>query len=201
MPTLQNCLPEDNCCPCGAAVDPWEAPVPQVPGPVPLASPQRSPVPAGAAAGRSPGQHHRPRRRAGPPRDRRLRREAPAARAALEAGADPVLVTGWITGTQAHRAASQARLSPTSRPQRLTRDQITSIVSSMRDLIAVLASVDVGQQSRHIRAARPRTDLPSSRTESRSEGKTCADIRKKVSEGGLEHESRCDLPGSGKSCN
>jgi site-specific DNA recombinase len=63
-------------------------------------------------------------------------------RAALEAGADPVLVTGWITETQAHRAAAQARLSPTSRPQRLTRDQITSIVSSMRDLITVLASAD-----------------------------------------------------------
>jgi hypothetical protein len=93
-------------------------------------------------------------------------------------------VTSWMTETQAHRAAAQARLSPVARPQRLTRDQITSIVSSMRDLITVLASADSADKADTYRAARPRTDLSSSRAESRSEGKTCADVRKKVSEGG-----------------
>jgi hypothetical protein len=43
--------------------------------------------------------------------------------------------------TQAQRAV-ESRLSPGPERQRLTRDQIASIVSSMRDLITVLAKAD-----------------------------------------------------------
>jgi site-specific DNA recombinase len=64
-------------------------------------------------------------------------------RAALEAGADPVLVTSWMAETQAQRAVAETRLSPPpSRPKRMTRDQIISLVSGIRDLITVLASAD-----------------------------------------------------------
>jgi hypothetical protein len=64
-------------------------------------------------------------------------------RAALEAGADPVLITAWMTETQAQRAAAEIRLSPSpSRPKRMTRDQITGLVNGMHDLITVLASAD-----------------------------------------------------------
>ncbi len=56
-------------------------------------------------------------------------------RAALEAGADPAIVTTWMAETQAARAVAEARISTTeSQAKRLSKDQIASIVSAMRDL-------------------------------------------------------------------
>jgi hypothetical protein len=44
--------------------------------------------------------------------------------------------------TQLRRAAAETRLRPGAPRQRLTRQQLTSIVTAMRDLTAVLASAD-----------------------------------------------------------
>ena len=56
-------------------------------------------------------------------------------RAALEAGADAVLVTGWMKETQAKRAAAQARLTKRVGRRRMTRDEITSLVQAIGDVI------------------------------------------------------------------
>jgi site-specific DNA recombinase len=61
-------------------------------------------------------------------------------RAALEAGADPKIITSWMAETQLRRTAAETRLQPGVARQRLTREQLTSIVTAMRDLTAVLDS-------------------------------------------------------------
>jgi site-specific DNA recombinase len=66
-------------------------------------------------------------------------------RAALEAGADPVLVTSWMNETQAKRAAAQARLrKPAGGPRRrrMTRDEITALVTALGDAMQVLKNAD-----------------------------------------------------------
>ncbi|MCM3885556.1 recombinase family protein [Frankia sp. R82] len=74
--------------------------------------------------------------------DRKLTRH----RAALEAGADPVIVTGWIAEVQAERAAAiaalerQGRRTP-ARP-RLTRPQIKSLIDGLGGLLKVLREAD-----------------------------------------------------------
>lgn len=57
-------------------------------------------------------------------------------RAALEAGADPALITSWIAETQARRATAEAELrTATNTPTgRMTRDEITRLVWSISDL-------------------------------------------------------------------
>ncbi|MER7394875.1 zinc ribbon domain-containing protein [Streptomyces sp. NPDC000151] len=61
-------------------------------------------------------------------------------RAALEAGADPALVSQWITETQAKRAGAEAALrTTTGRPDtRMSRDEITRLVHAISDLVAVV---------------------------------------------------------------
>ena len=63
-------------------------------------------------------------------------------RAALEAGADPVLVTNWINETQARRAAAEARLRKPAGRRRMTREEITSLVTALGDLMQVLRDAD-----------------------------------------------------------
>jgi site-specific DNA recombinase len=63
-------------------------------------------------------------------------------RAALEAGADPVLVTGWMKETQAKRAAAEARLKKPTGRRRMTRDEITSVVKALGDVMQVLKDAD-----------------------------------------------------------
>ena len=64
-------------------------------------------------------------------------------RAALEAGASPEIVTGWINETQAKRAAAEARLRqrPAGR-RRMTREEITSMIKALGDLMTVLSEAD-----------------------------------------------------------
>ncbi|WP_083975613.1 hypothetical protein [Kitasatospora mediocidica] len=65
-------------------------------------------------------------------------------RSALEAGADPVLVTGWITETQATRARAEAELR-TAQPARRaqpTRDDIAALVRANTDLVTVLTRTE-----------------------------------------------------------
>ena len=65
-------------------------------------------------------------------------------RAALEAGADPSVVTGWIAEVEAERRRVLAVLNqPTSRSvQRMTKDQIRDLVAKLGDIIAVLRDAD-----------------------------------------------------------
>jgi site-specific DNA recombinase len=63
-------------------------------------------------------------------------------RAALEAGADPVLVTSWMSETQARRAVAEARLRKPAGRRRLTRDEITSLVAALGDVMRVLRDAD-----------------------------------------------------------
>ena len=64
-------------------------------------------------------------------------------RAALEAGADPVLVTSWMKQTQARRALAQTRLTkPAERRRRMTREEITSLVTEVGVITQALEEAD-----------------------------------------------------------
>ena len=63
-------------------------------------------------------------------------------RAALEAGADPQLVTGWIAETQARRAEAMARTVPRARTRRVTSEQISVMAGALGDLRKVLVDAD-----------------------------------------------------------
>ncbi|MEV4604945.1 recombinase family protein [Amycolatopsis sp. NPDC049253] len=70
--------------------------------------------------------------------DRALERH----RAALEAGADPHLVTEWIAETQARRTEAKARVTAKPKPERLTKDQIRDLVERLGDIRKVLTAAD-----------------------------------------------------------
>jgi site-specific DNA recombinase len=60
-------------------------------------------------------------------------------RAALEAGADPVLVTSWMKEIQARRALAEARLSkPTGQRRRMTEEEITNLVTEVEEIMEAL---------------------------------------------------------------
>jgi hypothetical protein len=56
-------------------------------------------------------------------------------RAALEAGADPAVVAGWIAQTQAERLSAEAELrKATGQAQiRMSREQITTLLGALRE--------------------------------------------------------------------
>jgi site-specific DNA recombinase len=64
--------------------------------------------------------------------------------ATLDAGADPAIVAGWITTTQAERAAALAQLRPVDNRavRRLSRQEIADLVTGLGDLVAVLRHAD-----------------------------------------------------------
>ncbi len=65
-------------------------------------------------------------------------------RAALDAGADPTVVTGWITEVQSQRRKIQEQLS-TPRPQptkTMTREHITTLIQQLGDITTALAGAD-----------------------------------------------------------
>jgi DNA invertase Pin-like site-specific DNA recombinase len=65
-------------------------------------------------------------------------------RAALEAGADPAVVTGWIAQTQAERVAAEHRLREATGDAggRMSRDEIAAMVEALGDMLTVLAEAD-----------------------------------------------------------
>lgn len=65
-------------------------------------------------------------------------------RAALEAGADPTLVTQWIAETQARRARAEAELRTNTKSPggRMSRDEIARLVRSLSDLAAVVQQAE-----------------------------------------------------------
>lgn len=65
-------------------------------------------------------------------------------RAALDAYADPAVVTGWIAQTQAERARAEADLctiASTTR-RRMSRAEITALVTALGDITTVLRDAD-----------------------------------------------------------
>ncbi|WP_414855641.1 hypothetical protein [Micromonospora zamorensis] len=65
-------------------------------------------------------------------------------RAALDAGADPAVVTGWIAQTQAERARAEADLhaNADTTPRRMSRAEIAALVNALGDIAAVLRDAD-----------------------------------------------------------
>jgi site-specific DNA recombinase len=64
-------------------------------------------------------------------------------RAALDAGADPQLVSEWIAQVQAEKTLAEARLRQRGRPtRRLSRDQIRYIVTALTGITQVIADAD-----------------------------------------------------------
>jgi hypothetical protein len=66
-------------------------------------------------------------------------------RQTLDAGADPAVVTTWITQTQAERRhAENIARGPSSQPApgRMTHQQINDLVNALGDIIATLAKAD-----------------------------------------------------------
>ncbi|MBQ0894896.1 hypothetical protein KBX37_17620 [Micromonospora sp. U56] len=65
-------------------------------------------------------------------------------RVALDAGADPAVVTGWIAQTQAERARAEAdlRANAGTTPRRMSRAEITTLVTALGDITTVLRDAD-----------------------------------------------------------
>jgi site-specific DNA recombinase len=65
-------------------------------------------------------------------------------RATLDAGADPATVACWITETEAERTRYQAikRATPPQTAPSMSREEISSVVSALSDLLTVLRTAD-----------------------------------------------------------
>ncbi|WP_239395558.1 zinc ribbon domain-containing protein, partial [Frankia sp. CiP3] len=63
-------------------------------------------------------------------------------RLALEAGTDPTLVARWTAKATTERVAAQARLRASAGRQRMTEQEITDMVTTMGDIVTVLAEAD-----------------------------------------------------------
>jgi site-specific DNA recombinase len=63
-------------------------------------------------------------------------------RAALDGGADPVVVAGWTTEVKADRLAAEADLTACAPPARLTADEIRRLLDELGDVGDVLAAAD-----------------------------------------------------------
>jgi hypothetical protein len=60
-------------------------------------------------------------------------------RAALEAGADPKIITGWMAETQARQAAAETRMRPGLQRPRISREEISRHLATMGDVTSALA--------------------------------------------------------------
>ncbi|MGX1612541.1 hypothetical protein ACWIF8_01435 [Micromonospora chalcea] len=65
-------------------------------------------------------------------------------RAALDAGADPAVVTAWIAQTQAERARAETELRTIARttPRRMSQGEITALVTALGDITTVLRNAN-----------------------------------------------------------
>lgn len=63
-------------------------------------------------------------------------------RAALEAGADLVIVTSWMKETRARRAVAEARLRKPEARRRMTQEGIFSYATELGNLMQVLSEAD-----------------------------------------------------------
>lgn len=71
-------------------------------------------------------------------------------RAALEAGADPAVVAGWIRQEQTRRSAAEQRLAriPVSRPRRLDRESLAAMLAELGDLVELLGRADPARKAK-----------------------------------------------------
>ena len=63
-------------------------------------------------------------------------------RKALDAGADPVVVAGWMTEVQGERLKAEREIGLAQPAGQLTKKQIQALVSSLKDIASVLATAD-----------------------------------------------------------
>jgi site-specific DNA recombinase len=68
-------------------------------------------------------------------------------RAALEAGADPAIVTAWIADVQAQRTIAEARLNQAPTRPRLTPAEVERVIAALGDIVAVLATADPAKKA------------------------------------------------------
>lgn len=65
-------------------------------------------------------------------------------RSSLDEGATPAIVAKWITETEAKKALAETRLPDLtgSTPKRMTREEITALVSTLGNLLKILHRAD-----------------------------------------------------------
>jgi len=63
-------------------------------------------------------------------------------RAALDAGADPVVVAGWMAEVQGERLRAEQELGRTVPGEKLSKDEVRKLVRSLGDIAAVLRTTD-----------------------------------------------------------
>jgi site-specific DNA recombinase len=63
-------------------------------------------------------------------------------RAALEAGAAPVLVTSWMKKTQARRTLAKARLKKPANRRRMTGEEIMTLITGLGGIMQALKDAD-----------------------------------------------------------
>jgi site-specific DNA recombinase len=68
-------------------------------------------------------------------------------RAALDAGASPATVAGWIAETEAERASYQAIRRPVTHDRRMSEAEIKAIVDKLTDIARVLQEADPDDKS------------------------------------------------------
>ncbi|WP_349305953.1 recombinase family protein [Pseudofrankia sp. DC12] len=70
-------------------------------------------------------------------------------RAALDAGADPQVVTTWIAQAQAEKIAAERELRQASQDEErhLTRDEISDMIKSVGDIAAALAAAEAAEKA------------------------------------------------------
>jgi site-specific DNA recombinase len=63
-------------------------------------------------------------------------------RKALDAGTDPVVVAGWMSEVQGERQKAEREIGLAQPAGQLTKKQIRALVTSLKDIGAVLATAD-----------------------------------------------------------
>lgn len=104
-------------------------------------------------------------------------------RAALDAGADPLVVTGWMREVQGEQLAAERELGrATDTSNELTLDQVRALVAGVRDAVSMLSTADPKLK------AQVYAELGIGVTYQPNEGRALVSARvgQCVSEGGLE---------------
>jgi hypothetical protein len=63
-------------------------------------------------------------------------------RKAIDAGADPVVVAGWMAEVQGERLKAEREIGLAQPSGQLTKSQVRALVSSLKDIVSVLADAD-----------------------------------------------------------
>ncbi|HEY1619061.1 MAG TPA: recombinase family protein [Streptosporangiaceae bacterium] len=119
-----------------------------------------------------------------------LNRKLTSYRAALDSGADPAVVSQWITETQASKLAAEIRLraldaAASGAPALMTKEEITAMVTTITDVITVLRTADPADKA-ELYAQLGLADLPAGSENSIRPLRTRTDMYERVvSEGDL----------------